>query len=200
MKKRVFIFLFSLSCLFVSDIQAQDSLSNKKNLISLELFGNGYQSPFMDLPNGTTFFSLEYARTLTLPNCSWQFCGGAGAFKSAWIEPYVSYIHPSHPDGSLSAGFLFGHYPNAKSYGLWVGLFFSAGIGKQQYTTYFDYQYSRSRTVNFDFQVVPNLCYQFSSRNRKIVCKVSFTPRISSSALQKVFFIPWGGIRIGGAW
>lgn len=203
------------SCFFFNSQQVKafttDTLlgnSIKKNFIEAELLGNSYLSPFFSiLPSkyGLSLGSINYSRLVVSSNSCWQFSAGVGTFRSFYYENQGNVLTLHTPLAlAIRAGFLW--RANYKRNGLWVGLFFTSTYVKQVYDEIVDRNNSIVHTVYFDYQVMPNLCYQFSSKKEGFVCKIFLSPKFTSGVFNKkagyewTIMPIWGGIRIGGAW
>jgi hypothetical protein len=174
----------------------------KKNYIGIELSGNNYHSPFERLLYshlGISHISLNYSRLIIRPNSCWQISAGIGRFNSFYINEAGKGVR-SRFNLSVPAGFLW--RPGYKRNGFWFGLFFTSAFGKQQYLIS-GYPYIR-RTINYDYQVQPNICYRFRSKNEDCYFNIFLSPKFSSAifAKNKVGYgwkiAPvWGGITVG---
>jgi hypothetical protein len=178
--------------------------AKKKNIIEIEFLGNNYISPFFSFLGsdyGISPASLNYKRTIFRSNSCWQFNLGLGSFRSYYVENQTY-----HKPWALTVPLGFLWRPNYKRNGFWVGLFYTSSFVRQDYEVIIDRYSSINYTIYYDYQVMPNICYQLHSKKGSFVCNFSFTPKLSSgfSTDKKGYewkALPlWGGISIGGAW
>lgn len=207
--KQILIGIFILCFCFISQpakSQNSDSLSFsavKKNTVEVEFLGNDYLSPFSS--RGFLPFSINYSRLVVFPKLSLQFTIGLTSFRSYYYEHQgiQSVLHRpwsiTIPTGFLCRG-------KYKRNGLWFGLFFTSAYVKQIYSVPIDRNSSIVYTIHYDYQIMPNVCYQFHSKKGDFVCKIFYSPKIASGAFKRqqgydwTIFPLWGGISIGGGW
>lgn len=206
----LFMLCITKPVIAVTDDSIPLSEPMKRNNIVLEFFGHTYLSPF-GTPTKFIPLSINYSRTIDDGNSYLQLSVGVSTIRSFYYESSGNqYLSPRvihRPWGiCLPLGVLWRlHY---KRNGLWGGLCITQAFVKQQYLeARGNVNPTIIHTFNYDYQLMPEICYQFHSRDESIVCKISYTPKISSVNFGDYedgsmwSFLPfWGGISIGGGW
>ncbi len=200
--------ILSLNFLFVGTeihAAAKDSLSIKKNLIELKFLGNDYIPPFFPEVKITSPLSINYSRILVSNDFGWEFSVGLSTFRSYYHDNAPPYTARKPWALCTPIGFLW-TYPYKRN-GFWIGASFTPAFVKQQYLTGGGHSIpSVLHTLNYDYDIIPELCYQFRSLKGSLACKIFYAPKISSAFFNKkeVYewkVVPfWGGISIEGAW
>lgn len=184
----------------------KDSISyysiRKKNLIEIQFLGNNYVSPFV---RRYAPLSINYSRAVILKKSHFQFSVGLSTFRAFYRERQGTHTITHEPWAvCIPAGVLW--RVNNKRYGVAVGLFYTSAFVKQSYFVQLDRNMSEWRTVNYDYQFMPNVCYEFRTKHEELVLRISYTPKISSAfkankpGYEWSIFPVWFGISIGSGW
>lgn len=190
---------------------AQNSTDDPpKNLLEAELLGSSYLVPFQQPYTGFFPLTLNYSRVVTAGNSTVQLGIGISTVHSRYEDVADhQFVHPyvHHYPWALCLPVRFLWRYHEKRNGLWGGVIFTPVFVKQQYM-YFDGVQMKTTIdqIDYDYQIMPTLCYQFMNKKEHFVIKLLYTPKISSGffngrqGYRWKFFPLWGGISIGGAW
>lgn len=206
MRKGIGLLLILLSCLIQERACAfaVDTISpakQKPNLLFIEIMGNNYRSPVLER---FSFLSVNYARSLSVGNFNCEINLGLGTFRSFYFDNSGTTNVVTEPWGiSTTIGFLF--RKNSRRNGFLTGLSYTSVFARQDYYTD-NLQAAYKKTKRFDYQIMPNLSYQFRSKSEHFVVRLSFAPKLSSGVFSNndgydwIVLPIWGGISIGGGW
>jgi hypothetical protein len=217
MKKYPRIILFLFLSFYACAVKANNNDSiptqatGKKNLVEINFLGNNYWSPFfgffLDTKYGLSPLSISYSRSVYCSNSHFQFSLGLSTFRSYYREHPGSgmpTIYHKPWAVCIPAGFLW-RVDNKRS-GLAIGLFCTSAFVRQDYFVRIDRHTEKRYTVHYDYQLMPNLCYEFRTKQEELIFKIAYTPKISSALARYkdgydwTIWPVWFGLSIGGGW
>jgi hypothetical protein len=215
MKKypRIILFLFLSFYICLAKANNNDSIpiqaTGKKNIVEINFLGNNYWSPFfgffLDTEYGLAPISISYSRSVYCRKSHFQFSLGLSTFRSYYIERQGTHSVIYKPWAlCIPAGVLW--RIGSKRYGPTLGIFYTSAFVRQDYYVPIDRYTEKHYITHYDYQLMPNLGYEFRTKHEALIFKIAYTPKISSALARYkegydwTIWPIWFGLSIGGGW